>query len=215
MRGETYTLGEILSPSDWVECHDLIIDIFYKFIVPIINQKAVEIVHGMEDGNGNVDLDRFFDYDASKSAKRLRRRNGLGSIQNMSTRVTISPDHIIHFEWNDNTPPQKPIGKNSEWEQNIFLIDLVSGTIDNRDALPGAKVKALIPNIFNERQDYPWARPNHREYRQQMNQYLNSEEFSNTIIKILETELKDFASEKLEVYIINKFIKILKKRGII
>lgn len=172
------TLGDILiTKEDWDKFKSLFTAAFRSKIAPEIIEEVMMIA--------NIEI--YF-YAASEQALQRRRplNSRLGSKNNI--RVTGGFKNKDEFEYNcmDITRPQRPVKKKCEWKEDIFLIDLVSGTIDGDD-VDGDN--GVIPNIFNS-QDYPWSRPNHREYKQKMLAFLESDDCSNIFKDVIGSDSK-------------------------
>lgn len=138
----------------------------------------------------------------------LRRRrpvsSRLGSYGNIKVQGYFVSKIVFEIYCNDETKPQEPIKQDCTWYDDIFLIDLVSGTLKENI------VEGVIPNIFTYPKSYPWSKPSHRMYRQKMDQYLNSDKVSNlyqqeisnypAVILVLEKYFVEYVNELMRSY---------------
>lgn len=195
------TLNDILNtPQAWAEFRKKFIEAFDFNLAPVIK---IEI--------HNIAQKEIYKYKVSDIA--LRRRNPenyrLGDIKNIVAKVQFTDNSQAMVICNDITKPQKPIVKGYSWTEDILLIDLVSGTIKNYDdneddnKAETGSVTGIIPNIFNNYPYYSWAKPSHRYYRQQMDNYINSPDFRKQFFDstLYSTEVQDMLSEYLKKYI--------------
>lgn len=184
------TVRDILTtPEDIEECRQLIEETFNTQIAPIWKQKIMQIAQ-----------DTVLTQEHSARAHRYRRKTGnLGSEETVIVEGKCDSNLLFTYYANDISKPRPPLIKGVDWlDKNIFLIDLVSGTIGlgDSDEIFDEGLRGHIPNIFNNRTDYGWAAPKHRQYKQEMVKFIKDDDTQKELERIVMSVLDPFLHQK-------------------
>lgn len=165
-----------------------------------------KVVPEIQDKIHQIAQEEIYKDKVSDIALRRRRpiSSRLGSYNNIKVQGSFVSKTVFEIYYNDETKPQDPIKQDCTWYDDIFLIDLVSGTLKE------GVTEGVIPNIFTYPHKYAWSAPLHRFYKQRVEQLMNSDEIKNLyqqeiskypdVVAIIEKHFVLYVNELINTY---------------